>query len=261
LKWFVRFIFVTALVGAGYFAIRNEIRVRRTAAELQRVQERVQQLAQLVQDLQQSNRLLRIRAGLEPDTVTLETWGTGGGIEPQDPLEARVAHLDEEIDRVLALAKYELTQTETIQKRLETLETTLRHIPSVLPTRGYITSRYGYRTDPFTGSVKFHRGIDILAPKGTPIYAPADGRVLSVRKTRGYGLTLKIDHGNGIITFYAHLQKVHVKRGQRVHRGDLIAYVGNTGRSTGPHLHYEVHVRGVRVNPRRYIIPETVFYE
>ena len=261
MKWIVRGFFLLTLVGLGLFAIRSEIRVRRTHAELQRVQHRVEQLAELVQSLQKSNRLLRIRAGLDPDPGIPESLGTGGGIEPSDPLEARIAQLDEEIDRVLALARYEVSQTQTLQKRLEEIETTLRHLPSILPTRGYITSRYGYRTDPFTGGVKFHQGVDILAPKGTPVYAPADGRVISIRKTRGYGLTLKIDHGNGITTFYAHLYKVNVKRGQRVHRGDVIAYVGSSGRSTGHHLHYEVRVRGIRVNPRRYIIPETVYYE
>jgi len=126
--------------------------------------------------------------------------------------------------------------------------------PSIWPTQGWISSGFGYRTSPFTMQREFHKGLDISAPQGTPIYAPAKGKVSFSGRDGGYGLSLTVDHGTGIMTRYAHLHSIAVKNGQKVTRGQLIAYVGNTGRSTGPHLHYEVRLNGVPVNPMRYIL-------
>ncbi|MDY7001362.1 MAG: M23 family metallopeptidase [Thermodesulfobacteriota bacterium] len=126
--------------------------------------------------------------------------------------------------------------------------------PSIWPTKGWVSSRFGYRTSPFTGKREFHKGLDISAPKGTPIYAPAKGKISFVGKDGGYGMTLVISHGSGMITRYGHLHSSAVKIRQTVTRGELIAYIGNTGRSTGPHLHYEVRLNGVPVNPMRYVL-------
>lgn len=126
--------------------------------------------------------------------------------------------------------------------------------PSIWPTQGWISSRFGYRSSPFTMQREFHKGLDISAPQGTPIYAPAKGKVSFTGRDGGYGLSLTVDHGTGIMTRYAHLHSIAVKNAQKVTRGQLIAYVGNTGRSTGPHLHYEVRLNGVPVNPMRYIL-------
>lgn len=120
--------------------------------------------------------------------------------------------------------------------------------------RSMISSEFGYRTDPFTGQRKGHSGLDIGAAKGTPIRAALDGTVLFVRyKTTGYGYHLAIDHGGGFITLYAHCSKILVTEGQVVKAGDIIAQVGSTGRSTGPHLHFEVRVNGEMKNPRSYL--------
>ncbi|WP_461210626.1 peptidoglycan DD-metalloendopeptidase family protein [Desulfocurvus sp. DL9XJH121] len=126
--------------------------------------------------------------------------------------------------------------------------------PSIWPTQGWVSSAFGYRTSPFTMQREFHKGLDISAPKGTPIYAPAKGKVTFAGRENGYGVTLTVDHGTGITTRYGHLHSFAVKNGQKVTRGQLVAYVGNTGRSTGPHLHYEVRLNGVPVNPMRYIL-------
>lgn len=126
--------------------------------------------------------------------------------------------------------------------------------PSIWPTQGWVSSRFGYRTSPFTMQREFHKGLDISAPQGTPIYAPAKGKVTFSGRDGGYGLTMTVDHGTGITTRYAHLHSVAVKAGQKITRGQLLAYVGSTGRSTGPHLHYEVRLNGVPVNPMRYIL-------
>ncbi|NJB67039.1 murein DD-endopeptidase MepM/ murein hydrolase activator NlpD [Desulfobaculum xiamenense] len=126
--------------------------------------------------------------------------------------------------------------------------------PSIWPTQGWVSSPFGARTSPFTAKREFHKGIDISAPTGTPIYAPAKGVVTFSGADGGYGLSMMIDHGSGIKTRYAHLHSLAVKANRKVSRGELIAYVGNTGRSTGPHLHYEVRLNGVPVNPMRYVL-------
>jgi hypothetical protein len=132
----------------------------------------------------------------------------------------------------------------------------LSHTPSVWPVRGYFSSGFGNRADPFTGGKDFHPGIDISAPRGTKAVAPADGVVLAVGRRGAYGLAIIIDHGNGIITRYGHLESFNVRAGRRVHRGDVIGLVGSTGRSNAPHLHYEVWLDDKAQNPIHYILEE-----
>ncbi len=126
--------------------------------------------------------------------------------------------------------------------------------PSVWPTDGWISSSFGKRISPFTGRLQRHKGIDIVARPGTPIIAPAKGVVTYSRFNGGYGKFLKLNHGYGYVTHYGHLSKAAVKVGQKVKRGEIIGYVGNTGLSTGPHLHYEVFVNSIPVNPMKYIL-------
>ncbi|MDR2076423.1 MAG: peptidoglycan DD-metalloendopeptidase family protein [Desulfovibrio sp.] len=126
--------------------------------------------------------------------------------------------------------------------------------PSIWPAKGYLTSGFGYRTNPFTGRSSMHQGIDISNQIGTPVWAPARGRVTFAGPDGAYGISVIIDHGNDLVTRYSHLQQTLVKVGQSVQRGEVIASLGNTGRSTGPHLHYEIIVKGAPVNPLRYIL-------
>jgi murein DD-endopeptidase MepM/ murein hydrolase activator NlpD len=126
--------------------------------------------------------------------------------------------------------------------------------PSVWPARGWVSSGFGYRISPFTGERELHRGLDICNRKGASIIAPADGVVTDIDWDPGYGRTVTINHGYGLSTMYAHLEKVLVKKGQVVRRHQEIAQVGDSGRTTGAHLHYEVHLNGVPVNPVRYIL-------
>ncbi|MBI5493316.1 MAG: M23 family metallopeptidase [Deltaproteobacteria bacterium] len=130
----------------------------------------------------------------------------------------------------------------------------LASTPSIWPSRGWVTSTYGQRISPFTGNPQMHKGMDIANRIGTPIVASADGIVVAAGPDPGLGMTVVISHGYGIKTVYGHLDKVLVHAGQKVKRGLEIATMGNTGRSTGPHLHYEVSLNGVAVNPSRYII-------
>ncbi|MCH7784771.1 MAG: M23 family metallopeptidase [Bacteroidetes bacterium] len=136
----------------------------------------------------------------------------------------------------------------------EDKEKLLSSIPSIQPIRNEDISRvasgFGYRTDPFTKTRKKHWGMDFTAPRGTPVYASGDGKVIKADNTvSGYGKHIKIDHGYGYESLYAHLYKYNVRRGEKVKRGDLIGFVGSTGRSQAPHLHYEIFKDGSRINP------------
>lgn len=155
-----------------------------------------------------------------------------------------------------------------IQRKASIREQSLQHLyellrdqsslmaatPSIWPVRGWVSSHYGKRISPFTGQVKHHHGVDIPAPTGTKVIAPADGVVIKVGTESGYGKMISIRHGYGMVTRYGHNSKNLVKVGQKVKRGEVIAEVGNTGRSTGPHLHYEVRINGVPVNPAKYMV-------
>jgi murein DD-endopeptidase MepM/ murein hydrolase activator NlpD len=126
--------------------------------------------------------------------------------------------------------------------------------PTLWPVQGRITGSFGERIDPFSGEGAFHRGVDISSDIGTRIIAPADGVVQFCEVMNGYGRTVMIDHGNGISTLYGHLSGFAVSQGQQVHRGDTLGYVGQSGRSTGPHLHYEVRIFNTPVNPHKYLL-------
>ena len=132
----------------------------------------------------------------------------------------------------------------------------LASIPSIMPTAGWLSSNFSRsRFHPILHIARPHEGIDVSAPMGAPIVAPAGGVVVRVTKETGYGNVLEIDHGNGIVTKYAHCSRIVVRMGERVKRGQVIANVGNTGLSTGPHLHYEIHVNGKVVDPLTYVLP------
>lgn len=141
-----------------------------------------------------------------------------------------------------------------LEKLLLTKKVKLAHTPSIWPVEGWMTSGFGIRTSPFTGSPQMHEGLDIANRVGTEIIAPANGIISDIGKDSLLGRVLVISHGFGIITRYGHLHKILVKIGQKVKRGDKVAEVGRSGRTTGPHLHYEVRIDGIPVNPRKYIL-------
>ena len=148
-------------------------------------------------------------------------------------------------------------QEQTMHELYELLQdqkALLTHTPSVWPVKGWLTSVFGYRASPFTGRIQMHEGIDVATRMGTPVIAPADGTIIRVHTLEGYGKTLLIDHGYGVTTRYGHNSEILAKAGDRVKRGDVIAKVGMTGITTAPHLHYEVRVNGVPVDPKKYIL-------
>ena len=160
------------------------------------------------------------------------------------------------------------TQLKSIRERMEHIGATLERVerfdqksrlastPSVWPARGWVTSDFGQRLDPYTAERVMHEGLDIAAPHGKEVVAPSDGVIIFAGLEGGYGNVLVIDHGYGVKTRYGHLSKLEVKTGDHVKRGQVVGAVGNTGRSTGPHLHYEVRVNGIPENPRKFILEE-----
>ena len=138
--------------------------------------------------------------------------------------------------------------------RMSAFERGLAGVPQVLPASlDFISSGFGYRSDPFTGGAAFHAGLDFRGPIGAPIYAAAKGRVTFAGVKQGYGNCIEIDHGNGLTTRYAHMSAFRARVGQEVAPGNVIGAIGSTGRSTGPHLHFEVRVHDQPVNPRPFL--------
>lgn len=138
--------------------------------------------------------------------------------------------------------------------RMDALQRGLQGIPQVIPAAGkHISSGFGYRSDPFSGGPAFHAGLDFKGPTGAPVYAAARGRVAFVGRHAGYGNSVEIDHGNGLRTRYAHMSEFRARSGESVRAGQVIGAVGSTGRSTGPHLHFEVRLHGQPVNPRPFL--------
>jgi murein DD-endopeptidase MepM/ murein hydrolase activator NlpD len=159
-----------------------------------------------------------------------------------------------EVDRLLRLSNFELEKYAELESGLADLKDRLDHTPSVLPARGWLARGYGMQNDPFTGYRRLHRGIDVSNNVGTPILAPAAGRVKTILIDREFGKMVEIDHGYGFMTRYAHMSAFDVQRGQLIERGDTIGRMGSTGYSTGSHLHYEVWRNGKVLNPADFII-------
>lgn len=160
------------------------------------------------------------------------------------------------IDRSIKESQLREQSVLDLWETLSQKQSLMNAIPNIRPARGWITSRFGYRVSPFTGRPALHAGLDIAASPGSPVYAPADGVVTFAGYDEGYGKLVAIDHGYGYSTRFGHNSQLYVQVGQKVSRWDIIASVGNTGRSTGPHLHYEVRYNGVPKNPANFILDE-----
>lgn len=224
---------------------------------------RLEQAEQTLERVGRLDRKLRVVLGESGQQDDGRLMGIGG------PTPDKLARFDGLLDEESRLAFARLAakvddvgQSSKLQEMhlydLDALMTSqsarLASTPSVWPTRGWVTSRFGPRVDPFTGRKRVHEGLDIATRSGNPVVATADGIVLFAGFRGDYGNYVVIDHGYGLVTRYGHLSSIDVDVGQLVGRGSLIGRVGSTGRSTGPHLHYEVSLAGVPVNPDRYIL-------
>lgn len=160
------------------------------------------------------------------------------------------------LDELGRKVKAQEQEARILKAYFEDQQALLASVPSIWPSKGFVTSNYSQRFDPYTGEKVMHEGLDIGAQIGTPVRAPADATVVFVGVEGGYGNVLVLDHGYGIKTRYGHLSRIDVKVAEKVKRGQFVAAVGNTGRSTGPHLHYEVRVNGVADDPRKFVLEE-----
>lgn len=229
--------------------------------QLAALAERIDSISQMMVESKKFDDKLRVMANLEPDGGDSPLLGVGGSdpqlLNPKNLLETGhrklVRKMHESLDHLDTEISIQNTSKAELCTLLENQKKMLACMPSIWPARGWVSSRFGYRISPFTNKREFHKGLDIAAKMGAPIVAPADGVVSYVGKNYGYGNVVVLNHNNGIKTKYAHVEKSLVKKGQSVKRGEKIALVGKTGRSTGPHLHYEVHQNGVAVDPLRYI--------
>ncbi len=198
-------------------------------------------------------------AGLDLPSLGAEGQGIGlgvDGLETADRVDLLLGEAEELSDRTALLER----RLDTVTQAIDTQSERLSRTPSILPIRGLIGAGFAWRRDPFTGRRQFHRGLDISAPQGTPVRAPADGIVVKSERHQGYGNVLYLSHGDGLITRYGHLLEFKARPGTKVKRGDVVGLVGSTGRSTAPHLHYEVLVHGRQVDPMRYIMDDGLFY-
>jgi murein DD-endopeptidase MepM/ murein hydrolase activator NlpD len=222
-------------------------KVAHISATLDRVERFDAKLRTAVTQLQDPERNLAIGPVGDSDT---EAAIPG----PAPAAEANLTALPGKLSSLETEASRQEQSLRELQEYFDDQRSLLASTPSIWPTRGWVTSDFGTRIDPYTAERKMHQGMDIATPHGTVIYSPSDGSVVFIGTEGGYGKVLVVDHGYGVKTRYGHLSEIHVRLGDRIRRGEKIASVGNTGRSTGPHLHYEVRVNGIPENPRKFIL-------
>lgn len=216
------------------------------ALQLGQIQARVIRLDAL------SDRLARLAGVKEKDLAKEGNPGRGGPLVRAYDMSAR--DIEKQMADLLVQLELKADQLGVLEAVLLQQSMKKETLPSAAPVDGaYNSSSYGWRVDPFNGQMAFHEGLDFLAEKGTPIRAAASGIVVAAERTPDYGNIVKVDHGSGVETRYAHASKLLVKAGERVQKGQLIAEVGSTGRSTGAHLHFEVRLDGASLDPRKYL--------
>jgi murein DD-endopeptidase MepM/ murein hydrolase activator NlpD len=205
---------------------------------------------------------IRVIANLEKSDGEENLFGVGGAA-PED-LDTRaslrrdqsglIRSMHDQVEQLERASYSQEADFTSLMDQLNAKKNLLACTPSIRPAKGWISSHFGYRISPFTGRRELHAAYDIANREGTQIISPANGVVTFVGKKGPYGNLLIIDHGYGLVTRYGHLKSIDVKKGAKVSRGDIVAKMGNTGRSTGPHVHYEVRLNGVPVNPEKYIL-------
>ena len=230
-----------------------------TPRDVSEVARRVVSLRDTLEVIRKREAQIRLLAGLPATdsgagaaSAELQLAAVGDSAARPESIQADVETLIQRADLLSARFAAVTDSLELNAKRLSS-------VPSIMPTAGWLTSQFSRnRKHPILHITRPHEGIDVVAPMGAPIVAPASGVVTKVARESGYGNVLEIDHGNGIVTRYAHCSRIDVRQGQRVTRGQSIAAVGKTGLSTGPHLHYEIHVNGKVVDPLTYVLPNAI---
>ena len=251
-----------------YFESPKELYLRNEVTELEyyydKLDEDISKLNESLAAIEnRDDNIYRVVLGAEPIDKSVRDAGIGGTDRYEDIRSKNIDHeklivdLHENVDKLQRKLYIESKSQDEIVDFVESKEKLFAAIPAIQPIANKqliaLASGFGLRFHPVYKVKKMHTGIDFAAPIGTPIYATADGNVSAVEvRFSGYGKTIEIDHGFGYNTRYAHMHEFTVRKGQHVKRGELIGYVGNTGLSTAPHLHYEVILNGVRINPVHY---------
>ena len=268
----LRRLFVGMGLGAGSFILliwifgspsEKELRIEnsRLLAQYNVLSRRLDEALNVMQGIQQrDDNLYRVVLQADPVADAVRKAGYGGTNRYEDLMDLANADLVVNTTQKMDLLNRQLyIQSKSFDEIVDLCKNhdeMLKCIPAIQPVSNknlkQTASGYGYRIDPIYKTTKFHSGMDFSANIGTPVYATGDGRVIKVGWESGYGKLIKVDHGFGYVTWYAHLNNYKVRVGQRVVRGEVIGEVGNTGKSTGPHLHYEVHLKGKVVNPVNY---------
>ncbi len=239
---------------------------RTLTLKLSSVEQKMGELGDRIGGLMEENQVFRRVAGLEALDREVTRVGIGGSLlsgykallEEESPLARRAYGQEEQVDELLRQADL---IGQSLQESIASMEESAdrwAHYPSIMPAPGYISSSFGRRSHPIYHIQQYHNGIDISCGLGSPIIAPAAGRVRMVNHQIGYGLTVELDHGYGLVTRYAHCLKSDVRLGQQIARGEVIAFVGRSGITTGPNVHYEVHRDGRPEDPERYILDNYV---
>lgn len=230
--------------------------------QFQIANDRLDQMQKLMDELaDKDDNIYRVVFEADPIPKSIRQAGYGG-IDRYSRLEGYsnselLIQTAKKLDNIASQVYVQSKSFDEVFDLARNKEKMLASIPAIQPVNNIelkrLSSYYGYRPDPIYKVKKFHSGVDFSAPQGTPIYATGSGMVIkTIRSRRGYGNTIEIDHGYGYKTFYAHIKEIKVKRGEKVKRGQIIATVGNTGKSTAPHLHYEVRKNGRSANPIYY---------
>jgi len=267
---------VVGMLGYGYFNKRvSETKLAGLAEENAALKGKVSQLDELastlgnklkdIEEVEAEYRMIAGLSGIDPEVKQAGVGGPGQNAAVRQELDAIEQGYAEKIlnneEALHALIRQAGILHQSLSESVEQLryyQDRLNHTPSIWPTVGRITSKYGGREHPIFEGIRKHDGLDISAQQGMPIVAAADGTVKFARWKLAYGQAVEIDHGYDTRTFYAHLSKLKVKKGQTVKRGEIVGLVGSTGVSTGPHLHYEVKVNGKSKNPLNYILGYSV---
>lgn len=267
------FVFGTFVVFNEFINPDSEVKVLKKNNAVLRDQfdqllEKYKKLDERITALSDKSHDLRLKADLSPIPQDDQLYGTGGSVfEPIKTssignLDNYLNDLNSYVNKVSLKVKLETNNYDEIEKTLKDNEQLYTNIPAIRPCEGTIENDFGMRMHPILKIMRMHNGVDIVTDAGTKVYAPGAGVVDFVGWRGGYGFSVEIDHGFGYRTVYAHLEKANVKQGQKVSRGDLIAFTGNSGRlSTGPHLHYEVRHDGIPLDPRNFIFDDVSIFE
>ena len=218
-----------------------------------------------INKIEEKDNAIRTYAGMPIIDKDIRKLGVGGHLADVNfsdnlapIINKELSILEMDVEKLSREVNLELTSYTSIYNKVQEDINRISKIPSIRPVEGgYLNSTFGYRNDPIDHVKRFHQGQDITVKSGTPVLAPADGVVKRAYYAGGFGNHIKLEHGSGYTTLFAHLSKINVKHGQIVKRGEIIAYTGNTGRSTAPHLHYEIHHNGKPQNPLDYFFSES----